>query len=416
MTKRTNEQQEAFEKFSKLKCGAAFMQMGTGKTKLALDLMDSKKEKVDMFLWICPCSLKSEIEQERKKWYPNMQIEIVGCESIGSSDRIYLELLNKIGGKSVFTVVDESLKIKNRWAKRTQRILEIGRFSKYRFILNGTPVSRNILDLWTQMKFLSPKILDMNFYQFKNTFCEYYTTGKNKGRIRAEANIPYLISLIEPYIYECELKIDTIQNHEHIRYYLNDENDYVRYKNYLFDLYYDDEEQDLNFYAFTIALQKYYCKNSNKMETISDLLERIGDKTIIFVKYLESIPDGALKITGDTPTDERRKIIDDFRDGETSALWLTYGVGAYGLNLQFCQNIIFAEQVWDYAQQVQAEARIYRLGQGEKVNYYHLYCDGVGLEDLISDCILKKDGLLNSVKSEITKQKKKDLKEFIDTL
>lgn len=416
MNKRTNEQQEAFEKFSKLKCGAAFMQMGTGKTKLALDLMNAKKEKVDMFFWICPCSLKSEIEQERKKWYPDMQIEIVGCESLGASDRIYLELLNKIGEKSVFTVVDESLKIKNMKAKRTQRILKIGEFSKYRFILNGTPVSRNILDLWTQMYFLSPKILDMNFYQFKNTFCEYYTTGKYKGKIRAETNIPYLISLIEPYIYECELKIDTIQSHRHILYSLNNEDDYIKYKDYLFNLYYDEYEQDLNFYAFTIALQKYYCQNSNKTEIISDLLEKIGKKTIVFVKYLESIPDGALKITGDTPENERRKIIDDFRDGESSALWLTYGVGAYGLNLQFCQNIIFAEQVWDYAQQVQAEARIYRLGQGAEVTYYHLYCDGVGLEDLISDCIRKKDGLLNHVKSEITKQKKKDLKGFIDTL
>ena len=47
-------QQEAIEKLSKLKVGALFMEMGTGKTKVALDLINSKKNKVDYVLWICP--------------------------------------------------------------------------------------------------------------------------------------------------------------------------------------------------------------------------------------------------------------------------------------------------------------------------------------------------------------------------
>ena len=91
----TEQQREAFEKLSRLKVGAAFMEMGTGKTRLALDLINSKQHKADYVLWICPCSLKCEIAAERDKWYPDMQIDIVGCESIGSSDRIYLETLEK---------------------------------------------------------------------------------------------------------------------------------------------------------------------------------------------------------------------------------------------------------------------------------------------------------------------------------
>ena len=125
----SNAQQEAVEKLSALKVGALFMEMGTGKTKVALDLIDSKKHKVDYVLWICPFSLKSEIEAEKEKWHPELDIDIVGCESIGSSDRIYLNLLNKVNGKKVFIVVDESLKIKNIRAKRTKRILNLGEFA-----------------------------------------------------------------------------------------------------------------------------------------------------------------------------------------------------------------------------------------------------------------------------------------------
>lgn len=97
------DQEKAFEKLSKLKVGALFMEMGTGKTKVALDLIASKKEKIDYILWICPFSIKSEILVEKNKWHPELEIEVVGCESIGSSDRIYIELLNKVENSKACT-------------------------------------------------------------------------------------------------------------------------------------------------------------------------------------------------------------------------------------------------------------------------------------------------------------------------
>lgn len=161
----SEEQQAAFEKLNRLKVGALFMEMGTGKTKVALDLIASKRDKVDYILWICPCSLKQEIEQERGKWHPEIIMDVVGVESIAQSDRIYLQTLKKAEGRKIFIVVDESLKIKNIKAKRTQRILKLGEIAEYKLILNGTPLSKNVLDLWTQMQFLSPKILDMSYSQ-----------------------------------------------------------------------------------------------------------------------------------------------------------------------------------------------------------------------------------------------------------
>ena len=129
-----NNQELAFEKLSKLKVGALFMEMGTGKTKVALDLIASKKDKVDYILWICPFSIKSEIEQERQKWHPELDIEIVGFETISQSDKKYLELLYKVTSKKTFIVADESLKIKNGEAKRTQRITSLGERSKYKLM------------------------------------------------------------------------------------------------------------------------------------------------------------------------------------------------------------------------------------------------------------------------------------------
>ena len=47
------------DKMLKLKIGALFMDMGTGKTRLALELVCRRLEagKVKHVLWLCPCTM-----------------------------------------------------------------------------------------------------------------------------------------------------------------------------------------------------------------------------------------------------------------------------------------------------------------------------------------------------------------------
>lgn len=391
-----NKQELAFEKLSKLKVGALFMEMGTGKTKVALDLINSKAHKVDYVLWICPFSIKNEIEAERLKWYPGIDLEIIGVESIGSSDRIYLEILEKCKNNKTFIVVDESLKIKNKEAKRTQRVLELGNYAEYRLILNGTPLSKNVLDLWTQMNFLSPKILNMSYEQFKNTYCEYYVRGKLKGLVKKQYNVEHLISLIKPYIFDCELEIESRKHYYDHTYSLVNK---ARYEEIKQD-FISDLDNDLDFFTLTTLLQQHYCRG--KKEKLEAIINTIKEPVIVFVKFLESIPGDALSINGSLSMKERQAAIEKFKTNG-GVLYITYGCGAYGLNLQFCKNIIFAEHTFDYAQRIQAEARIYRIGQNEDVNYHNLWCE-VGLERLIENSLKKKSRLLDEVKKEIDKK------------
>ena len=53
----THDQQQAYEKFKALKCGALFMRPGTGKTRVALKLVSSKQDKVDAILYPYPMPL-----------------------------------------------------------------------------------------------------------------------------------------------------------------------------------------------------------------------------------------------------------------------------------------------------------------------------------------------------------------------
>lgn len=397
-------QQLAFDKLSRLKVGALFSEMGTGKTKVALDLINSKSNKIDYILWICPFSIKNEIIKERDKWYPAMKIDVVGCETIGSSDRTYLEILKKVATSKTFIVVDESLKIKNINAKRTRRIIEFGGYSQYKLILNGTPITKNVIDLWAQMEFLSPKILKMSFNQFKNTYCEYYIRGRLKGMVKKQHNIEHLISLIEPYIFDCDLDIEAKKMYYNY-FYDVDTFQYSKLKNELLE-----GIANIDFFVLTTKLQQFY--TTYKEEMLKELLGQINDQVIIFVKYLDSIPAGANKIVGDMNTKERKQVIDKFERGDFKELYITYGCGSYGLNLQFCRNIIFAEHCFDYSQRIQAEARIYRIGQNYDVNYYNLWCN-VGLEKMIQSSLNKKSNLLNEIKKEIDKKGENNLKKLL---
>ena len=408
----TKEQKEAIKKLSRLKVGALFMEMGTGKTRVALDLMASKAHKVKQLLWLCPCSLKGEIEQERAKWQPDLALRVIGIETLSASDKTYLEVLESVKERSTFCVVDESLKIKNLGAKRTKRILQIGSYCKYRLILNGTPLSKNVLDLWPQMEFLSHKILDMDFRAFKYNYCEFKKEPGRRERIVKNYNLPHLITKIEPYIFDSKLYLDIPKNYKTYKYYI-DLSLYRAFKNKLFleeaEYTTGGELMDFSWYKIITKLQRYYTSSEEHHKELQNLIKKINEQVVIFVKFISSIPAGALALTGDTKPEYRQGIINKHKNGEQQALYVTYGLGAYGLNLQHCHNVIFAEHSWDYAQRIQAEARIYRMGQTKECNFYDIDCN-TGLERLLHDCNNKKEHLADRVKREITNQKKlKDL-------
>lgn len=134
-------QLDAKAHLAKWKVGALFMDAGTGKTKVAIDIVNSSP--CNAVFWFAPLStirlnnIQAEVEKQGGFKIP---ARYVGIESIGQSDRIYLNVVEEIKKyKKPFIVVDESLKIKNAEAKRTKKLLEIGKLAEYKLILNDTP-------------------------------------------------------------------------------------------------------------------------------------------------------------------------------------------------------------------------------------------------------------------------------------
>lgn len=109
-------QKKAVEKLSRVKVGALYMEMGTGKTRTALELAQMRLEagKVKQILWLCPFSVQKDLPELLSEHAEDFesQIRIAGIESLSNSLRIACELLDYATSNPTFLIVDESLLVK----------------------------------------------------------------------------------------------------------------------------------------------------------------------------------------------------------------------------------------------------------------------------------------------------------------
>lgn len=282
-------QQLALEKLQQYKVGALFMKPGAGKTRVACELI--KNVRPDYVLWLTPFQTKDNLAKEISKWDYQFPQDIVGIESLSNSDQLYLTCRDKLKkANNSYIIMDESLKIKNKHALRTQRAIKLSRLANYKLIMNGTPLSRNILDLWSQLEFLSPKILNLTFSQFKKTFCEYVTitqltetSKQSMDIIKKYHNLEYLYKLITPFIFSSsvDLKIDW----HYIRHGYSIDEDLLK-------KYYELKEDylqkaaaytiNINFLEMSQVMQHCYCLSSEKFTITESLVSGKEDTTIIF--------------------------------------------------------------------------------------------------------------------------------------
>lgn len=395
-------QSEAISKLSLLKVGALFKRPGTGKSRTAVELI--KSAPTNYVLWLAPYSsvhpkiAGTGIRDEVLKWWNSEQnIEFVAIESIQQSDRIYLDIYNKVENNNTFIVCDESLLIKNNNAKRTKRLTELSKMCEYKLILNGTPISRNLLDIWAQMDFLSPKILNMNFAEFKNTFCEYTNIKRRFGNrwatkefITGYENIDYLYSLIRPYVYEAELQLEVGQQHIRMNYTIESEikEEYQRLK----EKYLDNEKLMMMnnniFLELTMKMQHLYSCSEEKFTCIDEIVKKHSEENIIiYCKFIDS-QEACKKRYPNIPI-------------------LSIQSESMSLNLQNRNVTIEYDKTWDYAKVDQYKFRTYRVGQEQECYYYYLDGD-VNLEGLMKKNNEKKCDQLNYFNS-ITKEELKEV-------
>lgn len=438
-------QERAVQKLIGIRVGALYMEQGTGKTRTALEMIWRRRDKMNRVLWLCPCSIIRSIQADITKHcvWDASRLWVYGIESLSSSVRLYDLLDAFVSAGPCMIVVDESNLVKNDLAIRTRNISRLASKCRYRLILNGTPISRNISDLYAQWCILDWRILGYrSYYRFAANHLEY--DPKRPGRIVRTHNVDYLTEKIAPYCYqvtreECmELPPKVYES----RNYLMTNEQYDHYYQVADDMLFSlDELRPSTIYRMFSALQavisgKYVHDNGKHFRTspmfespldnpriqeLISLLDKIGDeKSIIFCKYSDEVNaicnllDGkAVKLTGDVPQKVRQDVVNSFADS-FQYLVANKNCAGYGLNLQFCRNVIYFSNDWDLATRLQSEDRVHRIGQEQEVHIYDIIASHT-LDVRIRDCLVRKEKLLNVLRGEIDDQKdnKELLKDWI---
>lgn len=204
-----------------------FMEMGTGKslTVIAAAQLLYRDGLIDQVIVVCPASVRAvwfdqhlgelskhydgqavaveEHHVRKRKWAtgPGLKWVITNYDYL----RSHVDEFRDLASSKTLLVCDESSAMKNEKAKQTKAVLKLRGCCGRVVILNGTPISNNPGDLFSQMKVLNPGILDLrNFYMFK---LRYGVLGGFEGRqVVAWRNLEDLQARIAPHVMRVEKK------------------------------------------------------------------------------------------------------------------------------------------------------------------------------------------------------------------
>lgn len=452
-------QLSAVEKLLPIRVGAAFMEMGTGKSLTAIQLASLRLEKIWNVVWFCPVSLKHTVAGEILKhtdateediciWngttdtrnVPDVTWHVVGIESMSASRRVILTA-RKVIGEFSMVIVDESSYIKGHNAERTWWITHLSKKARYRLILTGTPLSQGVVDLYAQMRFLHPQILGYSsFYSFAHNHLEY--SDKYHGMIVRAHNTEWLAAKIQPYVYQVtkEECLDLPKKLRESRYFRLSEEQleyYAMAKNEILSEEMDDFDSVTIFRLFT-ALQQIACGFWNRriyrgrydfmtffhqrIQTLLDVIGHIpdGEKVIIWAKYQQDIKKisaalaeqfGAGSVAlfhGGLSEKSRNSEVERFKR-EARFFLATPSCGGHGLTLNESRFVVFYNNGFKYSERLQAEDRNHRIGQERPVTYIDIVAR-CGIDERIQDALFTKGNVVQEFKRQVDKVKGKKAK------
>lgn len=455
-------QATAVEKLSRVKVGAVYADMGTGKSRMALELAVRRLQagKVDCILWCCPVSVKQTIIAEAEKHLEGATCEllrprrmgkvgkadiyIAGIESLSSSTGLNNRLLALAESRRCFLILDESSLIKNPWAHRTLASWRVAERCQYKLILSGTPVCNNIQDLFAQWYLLDPRILGyLSYYSFAANHLEY--DPEIPGRVVAAHNVDYLVRKMAPYTYqvrknECLDLPPKTYSSRWCEMTGNQREEYERAKDLALNDFLLHPDDTTIIYRMFSACQRvvsgltyegtpiFATPLSNPRMLL--LLETVGKlprdaRAIVWCKYrheVQTVCEALRKEHGETsvaelwgglPVRRRETELRRFRE-EARFLVANKNCGAFGLNLQHCHYAIYYDNDFSWSTRAQSEERIHRAGQTANCHIIDLICSR-SIDERIHACLLRKENLVDAFRAKIHEYKDRaELKAWLD--
>lgn len=318
--------------------------------------------------------------------------------------KVAMEFLLSYKNKSMM-IVDESHLIKNGSADRTKAAWKLGKLSKYRRILTGTPIARSIIDAWSQFMFLDDRILGHKYMtSFRSRYC--IMGGWENKQIVGQKNTDEFFRLINPHSFrktKDELLDLPPKTYIQRLYEMSDETKrhYKSLQATFMTALDSGEIVDVpNAAVCALRLQQIVCgylpKEDGSLELISndrieamlEIVRQVKGQIVIWARFIEDInriekalikeegKECCMVYMGSTKDKAREIAKDKFIKGKIRFLISNPQAGGTGLNLQGLNiSAIYYSNSFRSLDRWQSEDRIHRMGTKGTVNYFDLIAE-----------------------------------------
>lgn len=377
--------------------------MGLGKTiQIIAYLSDESQEGTDALI-VVPKTLIENWNREFKKYASEISTYVYHGTGRNFDEALehrvvittYGTLLNDINlisrHKFEHLIIDEAQNIKNSRSKAYRAVRLVN--ATTRIIMTGTPLENNIQEYWGLMKLVNPT----------NLSYKTITSGLSEKQI-----VEKIKRLTNPFLlrrYKKDVLDDLPEKEEQIIYCSLDESQRKLYNKMLESIKYEINRKADRFemksnsiilsglmYLQEVCchprlIPKEYnvnqCNESAKMDQLLLMLDELyvtGHKIVVFSRFTRMLELINKELTKrhfnifylDGSTSSRQSIVDDFEESNDGIFLISLKAGGVGLNLVSADTAIIYDPWWNPAIEKQAEDRIYRIGQKNKVTIFKL--------------------------------------------
>jgi SNF2 family DNA or RNA helicase len=424
--------------------------LGTGKTRCALWSFDylRKKGKVKKMLVICPLSTMNRVweleismeftdltcavlhgsrEKRLKMLRQDVDIYIINHDGVGTIDS---ELMERTDIDVI--CIDELATFRNA-NKRAEAVKMLAHNKKYVWGMTGSPMPREVTDVWSQCSIVTPHTVPKYFSHIRNALM--IKTGQSAWDWSPRPNAEVLaVNYMKPHVRftlddVTELPPKVLQYHE-VPMSAQQTKVYNEIKNKAVSMIGTKIVDVLNAgaaiqkllqiacgYVYTREKETIVLDNNERLQYTLDLIDSTSRKAIVFVPFLSAINgvsnmlaankvDHAI-VHGDVTKTHRNLIFSAFQDTPKYKVLLAHpACMSHGLTLTAANTIIWFGPTLSLDTFYQANGRISRLGQEHKQIVAML--GGTKIERRIYSILAKNEKLqkhfLDILRSETEKQ------------
>ena len=295
-------------------------------------------------------------------------------------------------------IYDEATALKSPSSQRYKMFAKwMDAHQPWLWLLTGTPISQTPADAWTLARLTQSPYVPKSFTSFKDLVMQKVSTFRWIPRPDAlETCKRVLQPSIRFSLDECKDLPDTNYVGRKTALTKQQEKAFKEMKDKAVTVFAGGEVTAANTAVMLSKLLQICCGDvygdghsiavdaSERYNTLTELLDEIGDKVIVFVplknvqqslkeKLSADGYDVAL-VNGDTSKKDRDEIFNNFQHTDAPRILLAHPkVAAHGLTLTRAKDIIWFAPIYSLEQYEQANARIRRLTTTGKTTVWHIW-------------------------------------------